>query len=657
MNYRADVDGLRAVAILFVLIFHSGLKLFPSGFVGVDIFFVISGFLITSIIHHSLQNQNFSFIRFYNRRLWRLQPVFICLIAFTSLITLCFYLPDDLMSYGKSARKTAFFISNQFFEKVTTGYFSPDSNQLPLLHTWSLAIEWQCYLMLPVLLFLLHQWVGKQHIAKCIYASTLFFIVLSLYSSVHYPEKTYYQLLSRIFEFLIGSCVALNQERFHFNKKIINLLSTASVGALFYIATRSDVSLGFPNFYALVLCVATGILIASGVGESKSLWNQLLSTRPIVFIGLLSYSLYIWHWPVFVLIRYLNIAETGRVLTLAFGLIFIVGYLSWRFIEKPAAKANTTPFALSLLYLFVLPASVIHLNDFIIKTKEGLPQRFKETSQIYARLHQYSNPQRPFCLQQKNIEVNSACVLGAKNTNSKKGIMIGDSYSNHHWRFIDSLTAEADISVLAHATIACLALPDIYQFDMFMKNDVFQACHDQTARYYNMIKSNHYDYVIIGENWYAYLGDKIINQLNDKRSYELSQQRIEQALDRGLQWTIASGAKPVLIKSIASTHGNPHECFFEHIKRHSQYKPELCAFNLDPEEQKWFDDLFTRMKKKYAQLIIIDPQMVLCPEGRCQADINGVPVFKDEGHITDYASYHLAQTYLQQYKNPFIVLG
>ena len=120
MKYRPDIDGLRAIAIIFVLFFHAGLTLFPSGFIGVDIFFVISGCLITGIINESLQNNHFSFIQFYNRRLWRLQPVFICLLVITTLITLFFYLPDDLIQYFKSARKTSLFISNNFFERATT---------------------------------------------------------------------------------------------------------------------------------------------------------------------------------------------------------------------------------------------------------------------------------------------------------------------------------------------------------------------------------------------------------------------------------------------------------------------------------------------------------------------------------------------------------
>ncbi|KTD37415.1 acyltransferase [Legionella moravica] len=652
MNYRPDVDGLRAIAIIFVLFFHSGLSLFPSGFVGVDVFFVISGYLITSIIYQSLLNNKFSLISFYNRRLWRLQPVFICLLAVSLLMTLLFYLPDDLIIFGKSARKTSVFLSNLFFGKVTTGYFSPDSNQLPLLHTWSLSIEWQCYLLLPIALYFLHTFFGTRRIVRIIYILTVLFCAISLYCSSHAPMKTYYLLSSRVFEFLIGSCVALGQLRWSFNKYFINILSTLAIVTLFCIAMRQDVSLGYPNGYAFILCLATGILIATGQCEPKPVWSQILSTKPLVFIGLLSYSLYIWHWPIFVLIRYLNIEETSLVLLFAFCSVFIVAYLSWRYIEKPAAKANKTPFIKSAIILLAVPVSLAHISDFIIKNEEGLPQRFAETSRLYATLNQYSDEQRPKCLQGKNIEINHDCVLGAKNSGKKTGLLIGDSYSNHHWRFLDTIAKEADVSILAHATIACLTLPGIFQFDMFIKNGVYQVCHDQTARYYSMIREHHYNYVILGENWYGYLGDKIINRTDDQRSYALTQERIKQGLDDALQIIVASGAKPVLIKSIASTQRNPHECFFEHIKRRSSYNSEQCEFDLIPGDQQWFDDLFAQMKQKYPQLVVIDPQKVLCPNGRCKADIDGVPVFKDEGHITDYASYQLGRAYLQQYPNP-----
>ncbi|KGP64225.1 acetyltransferase [Legionella norrlandica] len=655
MNYRSDIDGLRAIAILFVLFFHSGLSLFPSGFIGVDIFFVISGFLITSIIQKSLQNNHFSFVEFYSRRLWRLQPVFICLIVVTTLVALFYYLPDDLLLFSKSARKTSIFTSNVFFKNVTSNYFSPDSNQLPLLHMWSLSIEWQCYLILPVAIYLLHRLFGHNHMTKVIYLLAIGFLSLSMYYSWSNPAKTYYQLTSRIFEFLIGACVTLGSNRFLINKSLLNAISILAIITLFYIAMHVDVNAGYPNWYTLILCLATAVLIAVGRQEPKLIASQVLSLKPLVFIGLISYSLYIWHWPLFALIRYLNIEESNLVLLLTFGIVFIIAYLSWQFIEKPARKLHQIKFGYTVACLFILPVIVTHLCDHLIKKNIGYPHRFKEAAQIYVELNKYKSVQRPLCLERKSVEVDNQCVLGAQNSGSHNGFMIGDSYSNQYWRFMDTFAKKANVSILAHATVACLALPGIYQFDVNIKNKIYQECHDQTDRYFNMIKANHYDYVILGQNWNGYLGDKIINQLNDVRSQELSQKRIEKALDEALQIITASGAKPVLIKSIALSKGNPYSCFFEHIKLRKKYNPEQCDFKLDVAEQRWIDTLFTKMGKKYSQLIIIDPRLVQCPSGVCRVAIHDVPVFRDSGHITDYASYHLAQLYLQKNKNPLVI--
>ncbi|KTD57559.1 acyltransferase family protein [Legionella shakespearei] len=655
MTYRPHVDGLRAIAILFVLFFHAGLKTFPSGFVGVDVFFVISGFLITGIIYESLQNNRFSFARFYSRRLWRLQPVFICLLVVTTLITFLFYLPDDLLGFSKSARKTSLFISNQFFEKVTTGYFATDSNQLPLLHTWSLSIEWQCYLILPIALYLLHRMLGKDKIVKVIYFLTLLFIALSFYLSIYHTEQTYYLFFSRIFEFLIGSCVALTPLRFPSNKYVINLISFTALLTLFFLATRSDISSGFPNQYALILCLATGILIASGEPEYKPIWIRLLSSKPVVFTGLLSYSLYIWHWPVFALNHYLGLEETTLRLALNFVIVFIVAYLSWRFIEKPARSLSQTKAVYTLILLFALPVALFHLSAFTITHYEGFPQRFVESARITKQLKQYDSPQRPLCLQVANTEVSNACMLGSSKPNSQKGFMIGDSFSNHYWRFLEVLAEKANTSVLAHATGSCLTLPSIAQYHWFNKKGIYEECFEQTKRYYDMIKSNHYDYVIIGESWNGYLDDRIVNNLNDPRSYELTKQRIETALDEALQTIIDSGAKPVLIKTIAlAPKGDPYVCFYNHIKQRKDYSPDQCDFDLQPERYQWIDGLFARMQAKYSQLIIIDPQSVQCPNGRCRADINQIPTFRDRAHLTDYASYHLGKFYLQSNKNPLI---
>ncbi|KTC88230.1 MULTISPECIES: acyltransferase family protein [Legionella] len=658
MTYRSDVDGLRAIAILFVLFFHSGLKLFPSGFIGVDLFFVISGFLITNIIHRSIQNQSFSFLEFYSRRLWRLQPVFICLLLVVTLYALFFYLPDDLVQYVKSARKTSIFTSNSYFAHVTTGYFAAASNQLPLLHTWSLSIEWQCYLMLPIAIYLLNQFVPRQHISKIIYLLTFLFFVLALYFSAHNATKTYYQFLSRIFEFLVGSCVALTPRRFSLPNIVLNIIGALALLTLIFVATRSNISLGFPNYYALILCVATGLLIAIGEHQPKPIISHLLSVKPLVFIGLISYSLYIWHWPIFAFIHYEGIQETTFVTLIAFIFSFVFAYLSWRFIEKPSRKMNRLQFSYSVIFLLILPVAVMHLSAYIIKKNAGLPFRFnEEVVRIYKQLNRYNSSERPLCIGKNNIDINTHCLLGAKNSPSKKGFMIGDSYSNHYWGFMDTLAKDANLSILAQATSSCLTLPGIFLYDWWsFKNEIYQECYEQTSRYFDMIKTNHYDFVIIGQTWKNYLGHSIINQLHDQGSPELTKKRITVALDKALGIITDSGAKPVLIKATASTTENLHDCFFQHVKQRTNYSPGDCDFNLQTSTEFWLNNLFEEMQKKYPQLIVIDPKKVQCLNNRCKADINGVPVFRDIGHITDYASYQFAKLYLKQYKNPLINL-
>lgn len=658
MEYRRDVDGLRAIAILLVLFYHGGLSLFPSGFVGVDVFFVISGFLITSILYNALNEGRFSFLAFYNRRLWRLQPVFIAFMIGACLLTLIFYLPDDLLQFNRSARKATLFLSNGFFARTTTGYFSPDINQLPLLHTWSLSIEWQCYLLLPVLIYLLYRFVPPRYIKWFILGLTILSLIFAFYFTNTQADKAYYHLSSRIFEFLIGCCVAIGLvPRLAWHKYVIHILSIGLLAAIFWIATRQSIMHAYPNAYALSLCIATGVLIALNAQHPHNLAAQILRVHFLVFIGLLSYSLYIWHWLVFAVLRYQNIEETRFVLALAFILTFALAYLSWRFIEQPSRKLHRIKFSYSLLLLIVLPISLAHISDFAAKAHQGYPQRFnQELVHIYQQLERYHNPKRTTCISDKIQEVSEQCKIGSKNETAKRGLMIGDSFSNHYWGFMDAIGKAENITILAHGTSSCITLPDIYLYDWWhFHHRVYNACYQQTKRYYDMIQTNHYDYVIIGQVWRNYLNDNIINALGDVRSYQQSQARLQAALDHALQIIVDSGAKPILIKNTASMKENFHDCFYKHIKRRQPYDPHTCQFHLSlSAEEKWFDALFASMQQKYNQLIIIDPKSVQCPEGNCRADIHGVPVFRDVGHITDYASYQFGKMYLQTHPNPLI---
>lgn len=656
MKYRPDIDGLRAVAIILVLIYHGGLFLFPSGFIGVDVFFVISGFLITTIIHNSLMDNHFSFFDFYNRRLWRLQPVFVALIFITTILTLIFFLPDDLIQFTRSARKTSLFVSNFFFNKTTTGYFSPDAHQLPLLHTWSLSIEWQCYLILPIAMYVLHRLFSNNKLILAVFVLTVLSFLISLSSSKAEPAQTYYQFSSRIFEFLIGSCIALMPlERLQINKSFLNVLGIVLLAFIFYIASLDQLLLGYPNWYALSVCLATGFLIALGTMNADLLPVKLLSYKPFVFLGVLSYSLYIWHWAIFSILRYQSIVESPLVLFFAYVATFVLGYLSWRYIEKPSRRWKHIQFRYTFVSLLLLPILFTHLISYVIKHNSGFPQRFNaELVTIYRNLNQYNSLQRSLCISNSKINQDSQCWIGSKEAHSKSALMIGDSFSNHYWGFMDTVGQASGVSILAEGTSSCITLPGLYLYDWWhFKNQIYQECYDQTQKYYQMIRNNHYDYVIIGQIWSNYLSDSIINHLGDERSSKLTRKRVENSLDEALKIIIASGAKPVLIKSTALMQDNYNDCFYRHIKMHQPYNSEQCSFSYSPSEgEQWFERLFAKMQFKYPQLLLIDPKAVQCLDNRCRADINGVPVYREGGHITDYASYQFGKLYLQKFGSP-----
>lgn len=655
MKYRADIDGLRAVAIILVLIYHGGLAVFPSGFIGVDVFFVISGFLITSIIHASLIKGHFSLLDFYNRRLWRLQPVFIACLLLTSALALLFFLPDDLIQYSKSARKTSLFLANIYFNKTTTGYFAADTQQLPLLHTWSLAIEWQCYLILPLLMYALHRFF-RQQLMSIVCLLTVLCFILCLHDSKTQPAQTYYQLSSRVFEFLIGACMALIPlATVAVNRPLLNVAAGGALSLIFYVASLDHLVLGYPNWYAFAVCMATGFLLALGKFSPSQSCVKLLSLKPLVFIGLLSYSLYIWHWPVFALLRYYRVVESPPVLCAAYGLILLMAYLSWTYIEQPTRRFKTMPFRYTLLSLLLVPILLIHLSAQLITRYDGLPARFsQELVLIYQQLQQYTSAQRPQCMNGDSGAINPQCLLGSRQKNAQTGLMIGDSFANHYWGFMDTLGQGANVSILAQGISSCIVLPGIYLYNWWhYKNQVYQHCYEQTQKYYRLIRENKYDYVLIGQLWSNYIDDNIINELGDERSLALTKQRLEIALDKALALITASGAKPVLINTSALMEKNFHDCFFMHIKLRQAYDPRQCNFKLIRSySDQWFDQLFNKMRRKYPQLILIDPKKVQCANGLCKADINGIPVYRDVGHLSDYASYHLGQQYLQEFHNP-----
>lgn len=334
MRYRPEIDGLRALAVLPVIFFHAGFDFFRGGFVGVDIFFVISGYLITTIIISELAEGKFSIINFYERRARRILPA----LFFVMLVCLPFFWfwlsPLYLKDFGQSLIAVSTFSSNILFWSES-GYFETASELKPLLHTWSLALEEQYYIIFPI--FLMIVWcLGIKWILILL---TLIFILslgISEWGVLYHPNAAFYSLPTRGWELLVGVFAAfyLKYNDYLKSNSLNQLISLIGCGMIIYAIVVFDSKTPFPGLNALVPTIGTGLLILSAV--PNTLAHKLFSLKPIVGIGLISYSAYLWHQPILAFTNYGILGEVSNLLTLSIcASSFILAWFSWRYVEKP----------------------------------------------------------------------------------------------------------------------------------------------------------------------------------------------------------------------------------------------------------------------------------------------------------------------------------
>lgn len=335
MRYRSEIDGLRTLAVVPVILFHAGLPFFSGGFVGVDIFFVISGFLITSIIVEDLEKGQFSIATFYERRARRILPALFFVMAFCFAAAWVLLIPSELEELSESIIGVMLFSSNILFWQ-TSGYFETEVDLKPLLHTWSLSVEEQYYVFFPLLLLLLWRF-GRRSITYTICATVIASLMLAHLGATHKPIATFYLLPTRAWELGIGALAALHLTapgRRSPSDNTSQLLSFLGFGMILFSILAYDKHTPFPSLYALVPVLGTAFIIL--YAHPGTVIGALLATRPFVWIGLISYSAYLWHQPLFALERHRSIAEPGIQVMLGLALFsLIMGYLSWRWIEAP----------------------------------------------------------------------------------------------------------------------------------------------------------------------------------------------------------------------------------------------------------------------------------------------------------------------------------
>ena len=369
MPYRPDIDGLRALAVIGVILFHADLGL-SGGFVGVDVFFVISGFLITSLILKDIKSNQFSLLGFWERRARRIFPALYVVTITTIGLSYLFLLPKDFEILGGSVIGLSFFSSNIFFWKNTNSYFSGSAEEMPLLHTWSLSLEEQFYIIVPIVFLLLFKWRQFDKLFWVLSAGALLSLLISIVGTIHYESASFYLLPTRAWELGAGSIIATSRPIKSYRlRTIFSVLGILSILFSFIFYDRSS---SFPGLSAVPPVLGAALIIWSGVGFGEisrlPIVLKVLSIRPLVFIGLLSYSLYLWHWPLLALNEYMVIGRDSILVKLTIVLVsFLLSIISWKYIEQPIRKKKI---ACSRFSIFSLSAvgliSLVGCSAFIL---------------------------------------------------------------------------------------------------------------------------------------------------------------------------------------------------------------------------------------------------------------------------------------------------
>jgi peptidoglycan/LPS O-acetylase OafA/YrhL len=497
MKYRADIDGLRALAVIPVVLYHIGVPGFAGGFAGVDVFFVISGYLICGMIDEDIRNESFSIGDFYKRRAIRILPALFAMFLVTSFLAYIYCLPVELKDYAYSLASAAGSVSNVYFA-ATAGYFDAPAATKPLLHTWSLGVEEQFYLLTPLLMLLAYRVFPKRAKALLAVIAALSFAAAL---AVSYRNTTFVFYLApfRAWELALGALLSIKfipAPVTEFQRNLCGITGLLLLLGVIFLGSASA-----PLLLMTLLASVSATLIIASSESGPSLAGKLLSPRPIVFVGLISYSLYLWHWPLMVFqrtdaafFRYSSPAAIRLALIVA---VTGIAWLSWKFIEIPfRTRAKATRKTLVFGAASAAMASAFVLCGLVLKLG-GAPFRFPErVVEIGAYLGYDPSPafRSGHCYLSTNrqqLDVQRCMQLDPKRPNY---LLVGDSHAAHLWLGLSSSMPEVNI-MQATASACRPAILPISPLDL-------RACPKLMQYVFNdFLFRNKVDKVLLSASW------------------------------------------------------------------------------------------------------------------------------------------------------------
>ena len=494
-NFRKDITGLRAVAVIAVVLYHSEYLNISSGFLGVDVFFVISGYLITDKIISEINAGTFKFSVFYIKRARRILPALYLGLLFSTLVLIIFYFPEDVEDFKSSMFYTLIFSSNVYFWN-NINYFSPQIETRLLAHTWSLGIEEQFYFLLPLGLVIVYKLFKKdKHIELLIFSAIILSFLITISDIFFIPVTKFYLLPTRLWEFLLGSLCSLVLTKNAYKKnKNVSDISFLLLILSFFIFNKYDIH---PGYITLLPTVATLVMII--FNEPSSIANRILENKTVQTIGLASYSIYILHYPIFSIDSYWLLANFFDTFQWLIDFVLIIcsvciGILAWKFVETPSRdetkynnpKLVVSLFVTSILLLFVSNSSI--LNNFIEKP-------FLETN--FATESQPDNLNE-ICLITENIVIDPLNCIKDYGLEKNNYLVIGNSVAeNLYWGIKDSLKESESVSLMA--VTGCIPL--VTEYPEKLSNFESQKCTSNYLQINNTINSLDFEKIIIVYNY------------------------------------------------------------------------------------------------------------------------------------------------------------
>ena len=655
-KYRPDINGLRALAVISVVGFHAFPKIFKGGFIGVDVFFVISGYLITNIILDSLDKNTFNIWKFYSRRIKRIFPALILTLVICYIIGWFTLFPSEYMQLGKHIAGGASFISN-FILWQEAGYFDNSNETKPLLHLWSLGIEEQFYIIYPILLYC----TSKLKINSIKVICFLFIIsfTLNIIKSNNIPVKAFYSPFTRSWELMIGGFIACISKRYRctyckFITELQSMFGFLFICITMFVLTKNNI---FPGWWALLPTLGTFLII---LPTSQQTWvnRNLLSNNIMIWIGLISYPLYLWHWP---LLSFAHIIESGKstaaIRIICVSLSFVLAYLTFKYVETPIRFGrNVTN---TIYYLLCLGMIIIGFLGYITYKKKGLKFRptikqFVNNKEELVRTAAQDDQCKSY-INNHNIVFDYCRYNIVSSGNHQTIALIGDSHAHAAFQGLSELFAQNGINLLLLANSSC---PPFVGSVTGINNQQKNKCAAKIDEIIKiLIRKKEIKKVIITSMGPKYISGfgfgkkektrKFFFSSNINKWFSSSKKEIfRNSLRNTYNILSKAGKKIFYILDIPETGINPAACISRPFKLANR-KRCMVPTHIVKSRQKDYRDVIMSLY----EIKIIDPINAFCPNKNCYIfDQNESLLYSDSHHLSIAGSRFLAKTIKEDIK-------